>query len=110
MSKGWSEERRKQQAERCRQNKPWEKSTGPRTAEGKRKSSLNAFKHGLYSRSHDEFRLLLRLGQAYMIKMLETLEDNEKIRMVNERRARRKRAYRRGHKWRPIPVKKEHRN
>ena len=46
MAKGWTEERRKAQAERCRKNKPWEKSTGPRTAEGKARSSMNAFKDG----------------------------------------------------------------
>jgi hypothetical protein len=32
-------------------NKPWEKSTGPRTEEGKLKSSQNAFKHGRRSRT-----------------------------------------------------------
>jgi hypothetical protein len=31
--------------------KPWEKSTGPRTEEGKLKSSQNAFKHGRRSRT-----------------------------------------------------------
>ncbi len=31
--------------------KPWEKSTGPRTTEGKAKSSQNHFKHGRRSRA-----------------------------------------------------------
>ena len=31
----WTPERRARQAERIRQTKPWEKSTGPRTIEGK---------------------------------------------------------------------------
>ncbi len=30
-------------------NKPWLKSTGPRTTEGKRRSSRNSFKHGFWS-------------------------------------------------------------
>jgi len=46
MSKGWTEERRAAQAERCRKNKPWEQSTGPKTTEGKLRASLNAYKHG----------------------------------------------------------------
>ena len=46
-TKGWTEERRKAQAERIRQNKPWEKSTGPKSKAGKARSSMNAFKHGM---------------------------------------------------------------
>ncbi len=40
----WSEERRRRQAEMIRRWKPWERSTGPRTSEGKARSSKNAFK------------------------------------------------------------------
>lgn len=32
-------------------SKPWQKSTGPRTTEGKAKSSQNNFKHGRRSRT-----------------------------------------------------------
>lgn len=38
----WTPERRAQQAERIRLTKPWEKSTGPKTAEGKAVCSRNA--------------------------------------------------------------------
>lgn len=38
----WTPERRARQAETIRRTKPWEKSTGPRTAEGKSASSQNA--------------------------------------------------------------------
>lgn len=41
---GWSPERRAKQADAVRHWKPWEKSTGPRTEEGKRNSSRNADK------------------------------------------------------------------
>ncbi len=39
----WTEERRKRQAEAIHRWRPWEHSTGPRTIEGKRRSSGNAF-------------------------------------------------------------------
>ena len=31
--------------------RPWDHSTGPRTEEGKRQSSVNALKHGCYTKS-----------------------------------------------------------
>lgn len=39
----WTPERRARQAQIIRQNRPWEKSTGPRTKEGKVISSRNAY-------------------------------------------------------------------
>lgn len=41
----WTPERRARQAEIIRQTKPWEKSTGPKTEEGKAASSRNALMH-----------------------------------------------------------------
>lgn len=41
---GWTPERRAKQAEAVRGWKPWERSTGPRTEEGKARSSRNADK------------------------------------------------------------------
>ena len=50
MSKnGWTQERRLKQSEVIRNWKPWEKSTGAKTAEGKEKSKMNAYKHGARS-------------------------------------------------------------
>ncbi len=45
----WTEERRQEQRERIQASKAWLKSTGPVTANGKAKSSRNAFKGGVVS-------------------------------------------------------------
>ena len=37
-------------------SRPWERSTGPRTAEGKARSRWNAWKHGYWSREEVEAR------------------------------------------------------
>ena len=42
----WTPEQRQQQAERIRDWRPWEHSTGPRTAEGKAAASRNGWKGG----------------------------------------------------------------
>jgi hypothetical protein len=46
MKSQWTLERRAQQAAAIHRWKPWEQSTGPRTAEGKTIVSRNAFKGG----------------------------------------------------------------
>ena len=46
MANGWTPERRARQAELIRQWRPWEKSTGPKSLEGKAKVLRNAFKGG----------------------------------------------------------------
>ncbi len=42
--KSWTEEEKKRQSELIKKCRPWEKSTGPRTPEGKRISSRNAYR------------------------------------------------------------------
>jgi hypothetical protein len=44
---GWTPERRAAQAEAIRRWKPWEHSTGPRTAEGKRRAAKRGWKGGV---------------------------------------------------------------
>lgn len=46
MSTRWTPERRAKQAAAIQQWKPWQKSTGPRTPEGKATVARNAFKGG----------------------------------------------------------------
>ena len=47
MATTWTPERRQRQAEAIRTWRPWERSTGPRSAEGKQRSSRNAYKGGV---------------------------------------------------------------
>ena len=46
MAHGWTSERRARQAALIRNWRPWERSTGPRTTEGKAKAANNAYKGG----------------------------------------------------------------
>ena len=46
MGRHWTEEERQRQSEIIRKHKPWEKSTGPRTWQGKSRSSQNRLSHG----------------------------------------------------------------
>lgn len=50
MANGWTSQRQARQAELLRRLRPWERSTGPRTAEGKARTSRNAFKGGTRQR------------------------------------------------------------
>ena len=47
MATPWTLERRQRQAELIRQWQPWKQSTGPQSAEGKARSSRNAYKGGV---------------------------------------------------------------
>ncbi len=55
MAKGWTPERRARQAELIRNWKPWEKSTGPRSEEGKARSARNGDRGGIWQEVR-EFR------------------------------------------------------
>ena len=64
MQSAWTPERRKRQAASIRETKPWLKSTGPRTSEGKKVSSQNAtrFLHNPEARrAYDALQLLIKL-------------------------------------------------
>lgn len=47
MADPWPPERRERASELIRARQPWLKSTGPRTPEGKARSSRNAWKGGV---------------------------------------------------------------
>jgi hypothetical protein len=44
MANGWTPERRARQAELIRRWRPWERSTGPKTPDGKRRSAVRGYK------------------------------------------------------------------
>jgi hypothetical protein len=58
--KGWSEQRARQARERIYQTKPWGKSTGPRTPEGKAICRHNSFRHGRRSKTMRFINLVLQ--------------------------------------------------
>ena len=80
MSKGWTEERRKAQAERCRKNKPWENATGPKTMEGKARASMNAFKTGK-SQVFDDGREMLRQHKRFLKLALLFVQAGRRLRI-----------------------------
>src|SRR5262245_40768599 len=58
MTNGWTSERRKRQAIAIRRWRPWEHSTGPRTEQGKARSSRNADKGGHWRKFRGMVKLL----------------------------------------------------
>ena len=63
MANGWSQERKALQAERIRTWRPWQQSTGPRTAEGKAIVARNAWKGGTRPALRELAATLCRLGR-----------------------------------------------
>ena len=61
----WTQERRQRQRELIQRWKPWEKSTGPKTPEGKRRASQNAYK-GAISPILRELSRVLREQEKFL--------------------------------------------
>ena len=85
MTKGWTEERRRKQAETIRKNKPWLKSTGPKTQKGKDTSSLNALKHGDNSAAMSAYKAALTLNTQFINQIqLACLKDKRLLQAQNK--------------------------
>ena len=78
----WTPTARALKLSKIRAIKPWEKSTGPKTADGKSKSCQNAFKHGERSLILTRFLYQLRI-QAIFCRCLQAMT---KSRMAMMRR------------------------
>jgi len=67
MANGWTAERRASQAAQISRWRPWEKSTGPRMAEGKARASRNAYRGGVRPQLRALARLLREIEREAMI-------------------------------------------
>jgi hypothetical protein len=67
VAKGWTAERRAAQAARTRARKPWERSTGPRTDAGKKRSRGNAVGKGYRQRLDAELAEVEALMRAWEV-------------------------------------------
>ena len=86
----WTIERRARQSERIRSCKPWLKSTGPRSAAGKKVVSLNAWRHGGRSRAMRIANRAIKVALAMQDHFIDTvrhcleLEDRFPARPAHE--------------------------
>lgn len=72
---GWNDARRAKQSAWMKENRPWDKSTGPKTEEGKAAVKYNACTHGLRSDDYRAVKKLLKIQAATVEGILaETLE------------------------------------
>jgi hypothetical protein len=73
MANGWTPERKARMAELIRTWRPWEHSTGPRSAEGKSRSARNADKGG----HREMLRALTRAMSGLLREQREARSDLE---------------------------------
>ena len=67
MAKGWTDERRAAYSRMMKARKAWAHSTGPRTAEGKARSSGNAVGNGRRQRLDAELAAIEALMRAWEV-------------------------------------------
>lgn len=64
--RNWTPEERAKQADACRRNKPWTRSTGPKTRAGKARSRMNALKTGNYTPHWKALRRALLMNREFV--------------------------------------------
>ena len=79
MANGWTEERRARQAAEIRRWKPWEKSTGPKTPEGKARVARNAYTGGRREELRQLSRLLRELRERDDADPFEVFGEMERL-------------------------------
>lgn len=74
-----SEDTRQRLRDAALRNRPWERSTGPRTAAGKARSASNALKHGRETNARRVYRRLALklLGRVERVLHLQEQSDSE---------------------------------
>lgn len=75
MANGWTPERRARQAALIRTWKPWARSTGPRTAEGKAQAATNARAFHGWTPELQAMRDDMRAHTRYVAKLLRQQEE-----------------------------------
>ena len=64
MASNWTPERRAKQSRAIHRWKPWEKSTGPKSPEGKAQSAMRGFKGGTRELLRELARMLREQNEA----------------------------------------------
>ena len=87
MTNGWTPERKAAMSKKIQEWKPWEKSTGAKTPEGKAKIAQNAFKGGEWRKQ--KFKAWMKRNQSNPDKLpldaliAETLRRSKGLDMFN---------------------------
>lgn len=81
----WTEKERKRQACAIRRTKPWKKSTGPKTPEGKERAKMNAFKSGMYTPEYKILRRALTLQAEFVRGISLWAQAEDRMDMLRER-------------------------
>lgn len=78
----WTDEQKAAQSARLRALKPWVKSTGPRSVQGKKTVAKNALKHGMRSAKTIEFKRYLRWQKGYLARAVAAFKRRRFLRKL----------------------------
>ena len=74
----WTPEQRLEQSRKLRERQIWLRSTGPRTAAGKKISSLNAVTHGHRSMPYRRHAMIFRMMMAWQRDYVRIMTNRQK--------------------------------